>query len=164
MPLGANQTANRTSDQGLMDISTDYVDFLHYVNNFNWSGVAEVDAIDDPFGNLFSSLVGSSATGLDPATFWLNFSGYPSSTFNVSPTVLNTSVVDTVSAGRWIWEAGKLRIPLYRFVVATYSIWTRQSPFNASCTAQFNQTNQFQKGLRYSMTSAMNIIRLLLEF
>lgn len=120
MVLGGNQTANnssRTSDEDLMNITTDYADFLHYVNNFNWSGVAEVDAIDDPFSTLFSNLVGASATGLDPATFWLNFSGYPSSTFNVSPTVLNTSTVDSVSAGRWIWEAGKLRIPLYRFVV-----------------------------------------------
>lgn len=98
----------------------DYADFLQYVNSFNWSGVADVvDAIEDPFANFVGGLDGSSAIALDPASFWLNFSGhFP--TVSDSSSILNASAVDTVinsSTADWIWEAGKLRIPLYRFAL-----------------------------------------------
>lgn len=97
----------------------DYADFLQYVNSFNWTGVADVvGAIDDPFTNFIGGLDGSSAIGLDPSSFWLNFSGH-SSTVSDSSFSLNASAVDTAvnsSTADWIWEAGKLRIPLYRSV------------------------------------------------
>lgn len=97
----------------------DYADFLQYVNSFNWSGVADVvDAIEDPFANFVGGLDGSSAIALDPASFWLNFSGhFP--TVSDSSSILNASAVDTAinsSTADWIWEAGKLRIPLYSII------------------------------------------------
>ena len=114
MLLGTNQTTAGDGDASLVPMmdATDYADFLQYVNSYNWSGVADVDGDDVSIPN-FGVLDGSSsATGLDPATFWLNFSGNFVSIFNdstVDPTVNNNSV-------DWIWEAGKLRIPLYRCV------------------------------------------------
>ena len=132
MLLGTNQT---TAGDGLFDRdvsllpmmdATDYADFLQYVNSYNWSGVADVvAAIDDvsssPSFPNFGDLDGSSATGLDPATFWLNFSGGHSVSSGVPlfPSIINDSAVDTAINNNtvdWIWEAGKLRIPLYRSV------------------------------------------------
>ncbi|EFX77607.1 hypothetical protein DAPPUDRAFT_105826 [Daphnia pulex] len=137
MLLGTNQT--RAGD-GLFDSSrdvsllpmmdaTDYADFLQYVNSYNWSGVADVvGALDDvssgPPGLFpnFADLDGSSsATGLDPATFWLNFSGG----LPLFPSILNDSAVDTSINNNtvdWIWEAGKLRIPLYRSVPSSLDL------------------------------------------
>ena len=118
MPLGGNQTMvsggwNDGGPTGPSSVDgTDYADFLQYVNSFNWSDVSEVEAIDDPFTVFFGGLDGASAPGLDPATFWLNFSG------STMSTDLNSSVVDTAitsTGGGGIWEAGKLRIPLYRY-------------------------------------------------
>ena len=114
----SNQTMNDGSGAGLLD-TTDYADFLQYVNSFNWSGAAEVDGFEDPFTTLLGGMMGSSATGLDPATFWLNLTSFPT-TYNISPTLTNTSdSIETTatSPSGWIWEAGKLRIPLYRLVV-----------------------------------------------
>lgn len=145
MPLGTNET---TAGDGLFDSSrdvsllpmmdaTDYADFLQYVNSYNWSGVADVvGALDDvssgPPPGLFPNFAdldgSSSATGFDPATFWLNFSGGQSvlsSGLPLFPSILNDSAVDTAINNNtvdWIWEAGKLRIPLYRSVPSSIDL------------------------------------------
>ncbi len=151
MLLGTNQT---TGVNGLFDgdvsllpmmDATDYADFLQYVNNYNWSGLADVvGPMDDDvsrsnggslfsnFGDMDGSSSSSSAMGLDPATFWLNFSGHSVSSTGVSlfPSILNDSAVDTVINNNtvdWIWEAGKLRIPLYRFVSLYFYLLSIQS-------------------------------------
>ena len=154
MLLGTNQT---TGVDGLFDgdvsllpmmDATDYADFLQYVNSYNWSGLADVvGPMDDDvsrshggslfsnFGDMDGSSSSSVAMGLDPATFWLNFSGHSVSSTGVSlfPSILNDSAVDTVINNNtvdWIWEAGKLRIPLYR----SFSQIPIFSPSNHGCT------------------------------
>lgn len=126
MPLGSNNLTTLSDGSGdvfssvrpsLLDAS-DYADFLAYVNSFNWSGVAEV--VDASFDDSLANFLGTaSAPGLDLASFWLNFSEFPSTATpgSINDTLSSSADVGSTSVtnGGSIWEAGKLRIPLYRY-------------------------------------------------
>ena len=72
----------------MTDVMGDYDDFLRYMSSFNWSG--------DPEADLASII----AAGIDPFHFVTS-----NNATNNEGTLL---VTDS------IWEAGKIRIPLYR--------------------------------------------------
>lgn len=92
MPSSVNSGILPSEHVNLMtDLTGDYDDFLHYINSFNWSGDPETD---------LASII---AAGIDP----FHWAAPSSSLKNVT----NGNAVMAVDS---IWEAGKIRIPLYR--------------------------------------------------
>ena len=81
---------------------TDYAEFVQFVNSFNWS-----EADSDPFSvNDWFNL----SSEIDP----VSWDGDLNNTFNKTSLYENASTSASIPDS--FWEAGKVRIPLYRFV------------------------------------------------
>ena len=100
--MESNQTLRPFSGQEMIN-GTDYAEFVQFVNHFNWSQIdSDPFSISDWF-NLTNSLVPDDDT-------------FNSSTPNATNWNGNSSLANATVTTESIWEAGKVRIPLYRSV------------------------------------------------
>jgi len=126
-----SQFLNMESNQTFMSFGgqemnvSDYAEFVQFVNSFNWS-----EADSDPFSvNDWFNL---SSSGSDPPVSWDNDLN---STFNRTTSLYENSSTSSTILPDSFWEAGKVRIPLYRLVNTL--LFTLAKKSSSSLSLQF---------------------------
>ena len=107
-----NQTDASASGNGseLGDLVTGYDDFLRGVTAWNWSDLIPPVAPEDR-----DRLLTLIRQNVDPS-LWCDWKSMLNVTSNTSTLQCNTSTTSVTSNFNSFWEAGKVRIPLYRWI------------------------------------------------